>query len=134
MNYPRIKDTSLLKTNFIAALGQLKSLEKRLIKSSRENTKIYGEQIQDLRNRNVAKKLTDEEIANYKGPVYFIPRHGIYKSTSSSAPLQIVFNSSCSFMGSKINDYWAKGPDMLNSLIGVLIIFRRCLIPFAWAL
>ena len=76
-------------------------------------------------NRNVAKKLTDEEIANYKGPVYFIPHHGIYKSTSSSTSLRIVFNSSCSFMGSKINDYWAKGPDMLNSLIGVLLRFRE---------
>ena len=28
-------------------------------------------------------------------------------------------------MGSKINDYWAKGPDMLNSLIGVLLRFRE---------
>ena len=125
VNYPWIKDASLLKNNFSAALGQLKSLEKRLIKSSREYTKLYGEQIQDMLYRNVAKKLTDEEIANYKGPVYFIPHHGIYKSTSSSTPLRIVFNSSCSFMGSKINDYWAKGPDMLNSLIGVLLRFRE---------
>ena len=69
MNYPWIKDASLLKNNFIAALGQLQPFEKRLIKSSRENTKLYGEQIQDMLNRNVAKKLTDEEIANYKGPV-----------------------------------------------------------------
>lgn len=27
-------------------------------------------------------------------------------------------------MGHVLNDYWAKGPDLLNNLLGILIRFR----------
>ena len=101
VSYPRIKDAILLPNNFAAAWGHLKSLEKRLIKSSRQNVELYCDQITDMLNRNVAKKLTSGEIADYHGPVHYIPHHGVYKSTSSSTPLRIIFNSSSSFMGNK---------------------------------
>ena len=32
----------------------------------------------------------------------------------SSTPLRIVFNSSASYMGQKLNEFWAKGPDILQ--------------------
>ena len=39
--------------------------------------------------------------------------------------MRIVFNSSANYKGHVLNDYWAKGPDMINSLLGVLLRFRE---------
>ena len=33
-------------------------------------------------------------------------------------------------MGHVLNEYWAKGPDLLNSLLGILIRFRENEIAF----
>lgn len=34
-----------------------------------------------------------------------------------------VFNVSATFQGQHINDYWDKGPDLINNLLGVLLLF-----------
>ena len=39
--------------------------------------------------------------------------------------LRIIFNSSASYQGNTLNDYWFKGPDILNNLFGVVIRFRE---------
>ena len=76
-------------------------------------------------NRTVARKLTISEISRYKGPVHYISHHEIMKPESDSTPIRIVFNSSSKYKDHRLNDYWAKGPDMLNEMIGVLIRFRQ---------
>ena len=86
---------------------------------------MYREQINDMINREVIRKLTQSEIDKYKGPVHYAPHHGVKKTSSASTPLRIVFNSSANYMGHRLNDYWAKGADVLNSLIGVLLRFRE---------
>ena len=118
--YPWIKNPNDLPNNFTSVFGQLKSLEKRLKKSPAGYSKLYGEQMNDMVKRNVARKLTDTEILEYSAPVHYIPHHGVTK-TKSSTPLRVVFNSSAVSMGHKLNDYWAKGPDVLNTLLGVLL-------------
>lgn len=72
-------------------------------------------------DRGIARKLSNREMCGYKGPVYYI--HEVLKPESSSAPLRI-FNSA-SYVGQKLNDFWAKGPDILNGLLGVLLRFRQ---------
>ncbi|PIK44782.1 hypothetical protein BSL78_18362 [Apostichopus japonicus] len=42
-----------------------------------------------------------------------------------STPVRIVFNSSAAFNGHRLNEYWEKGPDLLNDLFGVLLRFRQ---------
>ena len=129
-SYPWIRDPNELENNFSAALGHLRSCEKRLSKGSKEDVELYSEQINELLRRNFAKKLTLAEMQSYKGPVQYLPHHGVHKKTSISTPLRIVFNSSASFKGKRINDFWAKGPDMLNSMIGVLLRFREEVVAF----
>ena len=43
---------------------------------------------------------------------------------SESTPRRIVINSSARYMNNTLKDYWAKGPDLLNNLLGFLIRFR----------
>ena len=72
------------------------------------------------------RKLTKEEVESYQGPVYYIPHHAVIRpEKKNSTPASIVFNSSSMFQGHQLNDYWMKGPDMLNNPIGVVVRFRE---------
>ena len=116
--YPWVKDPNELPDNRKAAYRMLISTEKKLSKNT-DHAEVYNQQINDMVDREVARKITREEINNY------ISHHEVLKLESKSTPIRIVFNSSANYMGHILNDYWAKGPDLLNSLIGVLIRFRE---------
>ena len=127
-DYPWIKDEAELPDNYYVALARLKSTEKWL-KRSKELSELYDSQINDMFERNVARKLTDDEIRDYSGPVHYLPHHEVMKPDSQSTPCRIVFNSSAVFKGHVLNDYWAKGADLINSLLGVLLRFREENVP-----
>ena len=75
-------------------------------------------------DRNVARKLTIEDLNNYDGPSYYLSHHDILKAESSTS-CRIVFNTSFGFQNHILNEYWAKGPKLLNNLIGILLRFRE---------
>ena len=106
------------------SLVLLKSTEKRLLKN-KEHAKLYAEQIQDMLDRGVARKLTQEELDRYSGPVHYLSHHDVLRVDSNSTPCRIVFNPSANFKGHILNEYWAKGPDMLINLLGLLLRFRE---------
>ena len=123
--YPWIRDPKDLPDNRNYALKLLKSTEFRL-KKNKDKADAYCDQINDMISRNVARKLSKEELDNYKGPKYYIAHHAVAKPSSKTTPLRIVFNSSALFRGHVLNDYWAKGPNVfLNTLFGILIRFRE---------
>lgn len=70
------------------------------------------------------RKLTKEKDESYQGAVHYIPHHAVVRPEKKSTPVRIVFNSSYMFQGHQLNDYWMKGPDMLNNLFGVVLRFR----------
>ena len=39
--------------------------------------------------------------------------------------IEIIFNSSAKFNGVSLNDFWAKGPDVMNNMLGILLRFRE---------
>ena len=121
--YPWQKDPKSLPDNFVAASAMLRSTEKRLMKND-ELASQYCEQILDMEKRGVARKLNEADRM-YEGPVYYISHHEVLKPESKSTPCRIVFNSSAKFMNSTLNDYWVKGPDLVNNLLGILIRFRE---------
>lgn len=122
--YPWIKDPKMLPNNKQAALGALKATEKRL-QANPDYGKMYCKQINDMIDRGAARKLSEKEMNNYGGPVFYISHHEVLKPESKSTPCRIVFNSSANYRGHILNDYYAKGPDMLNNLVGVLLRFRE---------
>ena len=78
----------------------------------------------EMTEMQFARKLTKQELETYKGPVHYIAHHEIVRPEKTT-PIRIVFNSSASFQGHRLNDYWMKGPDLLNSLFGVTLRFRE---------
>lgn len=122
--YPWIKDPKALPDNKEAALATLKATEKRL-RQNPAHAAVYCKQIENMIDRGVARKLTKKEIEDYNGPVFYISHHEVLKPESKKTPCRIVFNSSANFHGHVLNEYYAKGPDMLNNLLGVLLRFRE---------
>ena len=122
--YPWIRDPYDLPDNKVAALKMLESTERRLLKTE-DHAKIYLDQIVDMIERGVARRLSETEATEYKGPVFYVSHHEVLKPSSASTPCRIVFNSSARFHGHAINEYWAKGPDLMNNMLGVLLRFRE---------
>ena len=76
-------------------------------------------------DRGVARKLTKSELEANDGPIHYVSHHEVLHPDSKSMPVWIVFYTSAKYMGHALNEYWAKGPSLLNSLLGVLIRFRE---------
>ncbi|XP_063591692.1 uncharacterized protein LOC134768817 [Penaeus indicus] len=129
--FPWVKDPNLLQNNISVAVAKLRSTEKRLLKLGPEYAKAYNNQIRDMIKRDVARKLTPDEIKGYAGPITYLQHHEVLKPGSTSTPIRIVFNSSAKFMGQSLNSFWAKGPDVLNSMVGILLRFREGAIGIA---
>ena len=64
-------------------------------------------------------------MEEYRGPINYISHHEVLKPDSESTPCHIVFNSSSKFQGHTLNEYWAKGRDLLTNILGTLIRFRE---------
>lgn len=122
--YPWKKDPTLLPNNIEQAKRSLQSKERQLLRNP-DLAESYDKQMKDMIKMKFARQLTKSEIDNYTGPIFYIPHHAVIREDSNSTPLRIVFNSSVRYRGQCLNDFWLKGPDLLNDLFGILLRFRE---------
>lgn len=62
--------------------------------------------------------------------VWYVPHHGVYHPKKPEK-LRVVFNCSADFQGHSLNRHLLQGPDLMNSLVGVLCCFRQEPVAFA---
>ena len=124
-----IRDPRELPNNKFVATSILKSTERRLLKEE-TMANAYKEQMKDMFTRGAARKFSKEELEKYTDPVHYITHHEVLKTGSQSTPLRIVFKTSLSFHGHVLNEYWAKGPDIVNNMFGVFLRFREERVAF----
>ena len=124
MKYPWKRDPANLPDNYSQVLKKLESTERRLMKNP-DYADGYNQQIKEMEELDFGRKLTKTEIDEWKGPVHYVAHHAVVRPEKKTTPIRIVFNSSASFNGHTLNDYWFKGPDLLNNLFGVLLRFRE---------
>ena len=122
--YPWKRNPCLLPDNRELAEKCLRSTEKR-IKRNPEQAKAYNDQIEEMISMNFTRKLSEKEIKAHKGPVYYVAHHVVVRPEKKRTPLRIVFHSSAVYQDQCLNDYWMKGPDLLNNLFGIILRFRE---------
>ena len=127
---PWKKDPAKLPNNFSLAKQRLESLERSLLRNPDKATR-YSNAIREYETNGWARKLSEAEVKNTEGPVYYLPHHGVYRPDKKSTPLRIVFDPACPYKGISLNSFLHKGPCLIGNLLGVLLRFREEAVAFA---
>ena len=124
-SYPWLIDRHTLPNNYQTAYATLQRTEKTLNRDDKW-ADTYREQIHDMIERGVARKLSPQELKNWTGPAFYISHLAVVNPRSNSTPVRIVFNSSQTHEGISLNSCLAKGPDSyMNNLVGILLCWRE---------
>ena len=107
---------------------------KGLLRSFKRNPKIeqdYFDFMAKLLERGhaipVPPSLQNQSIENTNAnpkKVWYLPHFGVYHPRKPNKS-RVVFDSSAEFKGTSLNKELLSGPDVHNSLLGILIRFRR---------
>ena len=114
-----------LLSNYSQARTRLISCEKSLKRDQLKHA-AYKTAIEDYVKCGFARELTKEELkANKDKPKYYVPHHPVFKESSSSTKVRIVFNASAKDPnGNSLNDCLLKGSNLLPNITAVLLRFR----------
>ena len=117
---PWKNDPPGLENNRVIAEHRLKMLKKRLLKDPVLLTK-YKECIEDLLEKGYAKSAPATSL---EGKTWYLPHHAVFHP-AKPGKVRVVFDCSAKYRGSSLNDRLLQGPDLTNSLVGVLTRFRE---------
>jgi len=117
---PWISDPPCLENNRSVAEHRLKLLKKRLLKDAELLTK-YRENVEGLLKEGYAVRASTRQAP---GRTWYLPHHPVFHP-AKPGKIRVVFDCSAKFRGSSLNDHLLQGPDLTNSLVGVLIRFRQ---------
>ncbi|XP_025999410.1 uncharacterized protein LOC113007157 [Astatotilapia calliptera] len=121
MPLPFKKDRPNLPDNKTCAVHRLRCLKGRFEKN-KQYQRDYTTFMSEIITNGDAEKVPRGEINN--SPVWYIPHHGVYHP-HKPGKIRVVFDCSARFEGVSLNDHLLTGPELTNSLIGVLCRFRK---------
>ena len=78
--------------------------------------------------KGYGRKVPEDRLKTSHGKVWYIPHHGIYHAKKQK--IRVVFDCSAKYEGISLNDMLLPGPDLTNSLVGVLMRFRQDHVAF----
>ena len=81
----------------------------------------------DLINKGYTRKVSEENL-DYPN-VWYLPHHAVFHPQKPDK-VRVVFDCSAKFQGASLNDQLLQGPDLTNTLVGVLTRFRQGQITF----
>jgi len=116
--------------NYAAVLGVMNSTARKLDKDPSWR-KIYEEQLLDLTRNKFSREISKDELRQWVlsgNKIYYMAHQMVVNPASTSTPIRTVFNSSQVYKGYSLNSSWDLGPDMTNSLHGILMRFREDLL------
>ena len=112
----------MLPNNRPMAEKRLTYLEQSLDKDS-ERAKAYYDTVDTYIAKGYARKLSPTEIAA-KEPknTWYLPHHAV-TNPNKQGKVRVVFDAAASYKGTSLNDQLVTGPDLQNSLVGVIMRF-----------
>ena len=109
------------------ALNHLMKLRRRL-SSDDQFRNDYCSFMEDIISNGYAERVPIDETSTMSKQVWYIPHHGVYHKKPGK--IKVVFDCSAPCDGQSLNQQLLQGPDMTNSLTGVLCRFREDRIAF----
>ena len=97
---------------------------KRKLSSDTKLREDYVAFLEEVISAGYAEEVPRNVLDRSDGKVWFIPHHGVYHPKKPDK-IRVVFNCSVQFHGTSLNNELFQGPDLTNSLVGVLIRFRQ---------
>ncbi|XP_068240026.1 uncharacterized protein [Palaemon carinicauda] len=95
--------------------------QRRKMKNSEDYRQQYKAFMNKLFEKGYAYKIPDDEVN--KIPFWYLPHHAVFHPKKGK--IRVVFDCSAKFEGVSLNDILLHGPNLTNSLTGVLIRFRQ---------
>ncbi|KAK6180956.1 hypothetical protein SNE40_008915 [Patella caerulea] len=117
-----------LPDNKPAVLKRLNGLKQKL-QNDEKYKKHYITFMQNIINHCYSERVPDEELNIQNGKLWYLPHFGTYHPKKPDK-LRIVCDASITYNGSCLNNTLLQGPDLINSLLGVLCRFRQERIAF----
>lgn len=84
----------------------------------------YTTFVNEVISKGYAQKVPNESHATKPGKVWYLPHHGVYHPKNPEK-ISVVFDCSAKLSRVSLNDQLLQGPDLTNSLAGVLTRFRE---------
>ncbi|CAG4990903.1 unnamed protein product [Colias eurytheme] len=112
-------DDISLPESYALAENRLKSMERKFDKDTKLKVE-YSKQIQHLLQNNYAEEAP-QTINSHK--IWYLPHFAVVHPLKNK--IRIVFDAAAKSRGKSLNDALLSGPDLLQSLFGVLIRFRQ---------
>ena len=119
---PKKNAAAIMPNNRSAAVQRALTLKRKLIKNPGFQQE-YNAFMSDMLSKGYAVRVPEEKLNKQDGNVWYVPHHGVYHPQKKK--LRVVFDCAARFQGTSLNDELLQGPDLANSLIGVLLRFRQ---------
>ena len=118
---PWKNNPSCLENNKSQAESRLQPLRRRL---QRDETlrKKYKDFMDDLLHKNYAERITGADLSLKEA--WYLPHHPVFHPQKPDK-VRVVFDCSAKYRGTSLNDQLLQGPDLTNTLVGVLTRFRQ---------
>lgn len=87
----------------------------------------YIKFMDDIISRGDAEKIPEEELDG--SPMWYIPHDGVYHP-HKPGKIRVAFDCSAKCQDTSLNDHLLTGPDLTNTLVGILGRFRKGSIAF----
>ncbi|KAL0821975.1 hypothetical protein ABMA28_005363 [Loxostege sticticalis] len=116
---PWKSDVTAMPDSYDNAYTRLKSIIKKMAASDVYASR-YEDRINHLFSNNYARAI---EAGQTGERVWYLPHFGVDNPNKSK--LRLVFDAAAKTQGRSLNDFLLQGPDLLNSLYGIMYRFRE---------
>ena len=123
MSLPRKIPTPVLGESRRTALTRFVRNEKSLLRKG--NWEKFQQVVQEYISMGHAQLATPQELCLPDQFCYYMPMHAVFKLSSSSTKIRVVFDASCpTSSGVSLNDTLEAGPTLHPNLDIILVRFR----------
>ncbi|XP_075157656.1 uncharacterized protein LOC142230923 [Haematobia irritans] len=104
------------------ALSRFQQIERKFRRDKKYEME-YRRKIENLLEKNYARRLTPEEEMCITAKTFFLPHFAVTNPNKDS--IRLVFDAAAKIQGVSLNDFLMSGPDLNQPLLAVMFKFRE---------